>query len=229
MRVLYLHGFASSASSSKATFLTNRFQEQGIQVRTPDLNRPDFSTLTVSRMLQQTDEAIDEMPDEPLVVIGSSLGGFVAIQAAARRPERIHRLALLAPAIDFGGTRMRQLGGTGLADWKRAGRINVFHYGYGRMMPIHYELYEDASHYSAWDVDLLQPVTVFQGRRDESVDPAIVEAWAQERRNVELHMLDDDHQLAASLPFIWSTLRTTLELGDVERPALTSKSRDSRR
>ena len=134
---------------------------------TPDLNMPDFSTLTVSRMLQQTDDAIDELPDEPLVLIGSSLGGFVAIQAAAGRPERVHRLVLLAPAIDFGATRMRQLGNVGLAEWKRAGRMNVFHYGYGRMMPVHYELYEDASHYSADDAYLPQPVLVFQGRHDD--------------------------------------------------------------
>src|SRR6476646_10784236 len=129
MRVLYLHGFASSTASSKARFLSQRFQELGITMSTPDLNMPDFSTLTVSRMLQQTDDAIDELPDEPLVLIGSSLGGFVAIQAAAGRPERVHRLVLLAPAIDFGATRMRQLGNVGLAEWKRAGRINVFHYG----------------------------------------------------------------------------------------------------
>ena len=126
-------------------------------MRTPDLNLPDFSTLTVSRMLQQVDTAIDELPDEPLVLIGSSLGGFVAIHAAAQRPDRVHRLVLLAPAIDFGGDRMRQLGNNDLADWKRFGRTTVFHYGYGRMMPVHYELYEDASHYNALDAMLPQP------------------------------------------------------------------------
>lgn len=228
MRVLYLHGFASSTASSKARFLSQRFQELGITMSTPDLNMPDFSTLTVSRMLQQTDDAIDELPDEPLVLIGSSLGGFVAIQAAAGRPERVHRLVLLAPAIDFGATRMRQLGNVGLAEWKRAGRINVFHYGFGRMMPVHYALFEDASHYSADEAYLPQPVLVFQGQHDDAVDPETVTAWSSRRPNVELHMLDDDHQLAASLPVIWDTIRKSLDLGGVVRQPVTSKSRDSR-
>jgi surfactin synthase thioesterase subunit len=47
------------------------------------------------------------------------------------------------------------------------------------------------------------PVLVFQGRRDTAVDPATVQAWASSRPNVELHMLDDDHQLTSSLSYIW--------------------------
>ena len=45
------------------------------------------------------------------------------------------------------------------------------------------------------DADLKMPILVFQGRRDTAVDPATVEAWSRRRPNVELHMLDDDHQL----------------------------------
>jgi hypothetical protein len=46
-------------------------------------------------------------------------------------------------------------------------------------------------------------VLAFQGRRDAVVSPAIVTRWASTRPNVQLHLLDDDHQLARSLPFIW--------------------------
>ena len=41
-------------------------------------------------------------------------------------------------------------------------------------------------------------------------------------------MLDDDHQLAASLPVIWDTIRKSLDLGGVVRQPVTSRSRDSR-
>jgi len=47
------------------------------------------------------------------------------------------------------------------------------------------------------------PSLVFQGRRDTVVSPSTVERWAAARPNVELHLLDDDHQLTASLPAIW--------------------------
>ena len=85
---------------------------------------------------------------------------------------------LLAPALDFGGDGLSELGERGLAAWKRAGRLTVFHYGYGRMMPVHYELYEDARRYDAMDAELRSRSMVFQGRRDTAVDPATVEAWA---------------------------------------------------
>jgi hypothetical protein len=31
-----------------------------------------------------------------------------------------------------------------------------------------------------------------------------VEQWARARPNASLHLLDDDHQLAASLEYIWA-------------------------
>jgi hypothetical protein len=202
MQVLYLHGFASSPHSSKAAFFTRKFAELGVRMIVPDLNEPDFSTLTVSRMLQQVQEAVSASTG-PLAVIGSSLGGFVAVQAALQHSTRITHLVLLAPALDFDGNRLSELGDRGLDDWKSSNRLAVFHYGYGRMMPVHYGLYADALEYNAFNAQLSQPVQIFQGRFDTAVDPHTVERWAASRPNVELHMLDDDHQLLKSLDQIW--------------------------
>jgi pimeloyl-ACP methyl ester carboxylesterase len=170
---------------------------------TPDFNEPDFSTLTVSRMLAQVGAEIDMAP-EPVALIGSSLGAFVAVNAAAREPARVDRVILLAPALDFGGNRMRDLGDRGLEEWRRTDTLQVFHYGYGRLVPVHYELYSDATKYDAFNARVEQPVLIFQGARDTSVEPATVERWATARSNVELHFLDDDHQLLSSLDVIWA-------------------------
>jgi pimeloyl-ACP methyl ester carboxylesterase len=202
MQVLYLHGFASSPRSSKATFFAEKLAAKGINTVTPDLNEPDFSTLTVTRMLKQAGDVIGAASG-PVAVIGSSLGGFVAVQAALQHGIRVQRLVLLAPALDFDGNRLSDLGDRGLDEWKASNRLDVFHHAYGHLMPVHYELYADARRYSAFDGTLTQPVQVFQGRRDTSVDPDTVERWAAARPNVELHMLDDDHQLLGSLNEIW--------------------------
>jgi pimeloyl-ACP methyl ester carboxylesterase len=204
IHVIYLHGFASSAQSSKAAFFRTRLTALGGQVATPDFNEPDFSTLTVTRMLQQVRQAIDGLPPGPVALIGSSLGGFVAVNAAERFPERIERLVLLAPALDFDGNRLRDLGDRGVDDWRRTNRLDVFHYGYGRMMPVHYELFEDALKYDAFAARVDLPIQVFQGLRDTSVDPETVRRWSASRPNVELHLVDDDHQLHASLERIWT-------------------------
>ena len=209
--VVYLHGFASSSHSSKATYLGERLREAGVEVVTPDLNLPDFSTLTVTRMLDQVGVLL-ERANGPVTLFGSSLGGYVAVNAAARWPQRIERLVLLAPALDFSDQGLGAPGGASLADWQRDGQIVVFHFGYGRLMPIHYELYADARRYDAMRAELSLPVLVFQGTRDTAVNPALVQRWAAARPNVKLHLLDDDHQLTASLPFIWETSRAFLGL-----------------
>ena len=209
--VVYLHGFASSSHSGKATYLGERLRANGVEVATPDLNLPDFSTLTVTRMLDQAGTLIDEAVG-PVTLFGSSLGGYVAVNAAARWPARIERVVLLAPALDFSDEGLGAPGGASLAEWKQAGQILVFHFGYGRMMPIHYGLYEDARRYDAMHADVPMPVLIFQGTRDTAVSPAVVEQWAASRPNVTLHLLDDDHQLTASLPFIWERSRAFLGL-----------------
>jgi hypothetical protein len=210
--VIYLHGFASSSLSSKAVYLGERLRARGIDFQAPDLNLPDFSTLTVTRMLEQT-RSLMERTAEPVTLIGSSLGGFVAANAAAAWPGRVDKLVLMAPALDFSDQGLSGPGGASLDDWKRAGSLNIFHFAYGRMLPIHYELYADARRYNAMNVDLRMPILVFQGRRDSAVNPDTVEAWCQRRPNVELHMLDDDHQLTASLSYIWEKLAAFLERG----------------
>jgi uncharacterized protein len=210
MHVFYLHGFASSARSSKAAYFAAKLRELGVELQTPDFNEPDFSTLTITRMVLQTAAAIDALPGGDVVLIGSSLGAFVAVQAALARPSRVAKLVLLAPALDFGGNRMRSLGGTGIDEWKRTDRLDVFHYGYGCTMPVHYGLYADASGYDCLEAPITLPIQIFQGLRDDAVDPGSVRRWAEARAGVELHMLDDDHQLAASLDYIWEKMKAFL-------------------
>src|ERR1041385_8668182 len=82
--VVYLHGFASSPASSKAQRFARELEARGVSFDCPDLNEPSFETLTVTRMLEQTAAAVRKAGSTPIALIGSSLGGFVALHAAAR-------------------------------------------------------------------------------------------------------------------------------------------------
>jgi len=218
MHVFYLHGFASSARSSKAAFFREHFAAHGVELHAPDLNEPDFSTLTIGRMLDQVRRAVEDVGPGPVVLIGSSLGAFVAVQATLQNARKVDRLVLLAPALDFGGNRVRDLGDRGLDEWRRTNRLEVVHHAYGRVMPVHYELFVDAQRYDSLHAQIDVPILVFQGRRDTAVDPGTVERWSGERPNVELHLLDDDHQLLASLGDIWRD--TARFLGLTPAPSL---------
>ena len=72
--------------------------------------------------------------------------------------------------------------------------------------------YEDSLDYDAFNARVAQPTLVFQGLRDASVDYRTVEAFARTRPNVTLSLLDDDHQLIASLPRIWDGVADFLGL-----------------
>jgi pimeloyl-ACP methyl ester carboxylesterase len=204
--VIYLHGFASSPASSKAVRFERELVRHGVSFACPDFNLPSFEDLTVTRMLEQTREAVRAAPRGPVALIGSSLGAFVAVHAAAQdraaesRAARIDRLVLLAPALDLRDGPQ----GADVDQWRRTGRLRIFHHAWNEHRDVGFALYEDAARYDALGLDLPLPVLIFQGTRDESVDPAMVERWARSRPNVDLRLVDDEHQLSASVDQIWT-------------------------
>jgi alpha-beta hydrolase superfamily lysophospholipase len=216
---VYLHGFASSPASSKATWYARELTWHGVGYACPDFNQPAFETLTVSRMIAQTRAAVAAAASGPVALIGSSLGAYVAVLAAAAdTSRRVDRLILLAPALDFGGNRLTHLGPHSIAEWRRAGRLSIFHYGIGEPRDVGFALYEDAAQHDAFDVSLALPMLVIQGRRDDVVDPLMVERWCATRPTADLHMVDDGHQLADSMPFIWARSRALLGLDGQPEP-----------
>lgn len=203
--VVYLHGFASSPDSSKAQRFRQELEGRGVGFSCPDLNQPDFGTLTTTRMLSQVRDILSQIKESPVALVGSSLGAFVSVHAASRDTTGcIDRLVLLAPALDFGGNRLRQLGADGLEEWRRSGVLRVFHYGDGVEKQVWFQLYEDAAAYDAITLPTTLPTLVFQGDQDTSVDPVMVQQWAQGRPLVDLRMLPDGHQLTDSLDLIWN-------------------------
>jgi len=201
--VLYLHGFASSPQSTKATYLAERCQRHGLTLRAPDFNQPDFSTMTVTRMLDQLDVELPPASGTPATLVGSSLGGALAVLAAERFGPRVSRLVLLAPAVMFAKPGHHLLPPERLDEWRRLGAIPFFHYADRVERPLNYSFYEDSTRYNPFTAAFSQPAIVFQGVRDRAVDPEIVKDFTAARRNVSLTLLEDDHSLVVSLPRIW--------------------------
>jgi pimeloyl-ACP methyl ester carboxylesterase len=200
--LFYLHGFASSARSTKAAYIAERLRGRDVTLHTPDFNEPDFRTLTMTRMLDRVAAECDVL-DGPVALIGSSLGGAVAILAANRLPAAVDRLILLAPAVMFAKPGHHLLPPERIEEWRRRGAMPFFHYGAGAEKLLDYAFYEDAADYDPFATAFSQPTLIFQGRNDASVDPGTVEAFSRVRPNVTLSLLDDDHQLLTSLPAIW--------------------------
>src|SRR5213593_281725 len=210
--IFYLHGFASSPKSTKVGYFTEQLRAHGITLVCPDLNQPDFRTLTMTRMLEQLEQQLPQAEGSPAVLMGSSLGGTLAILAAARAPSRVGRLVLFAPAVMFAKPGHHLLPPERIDEWRRRGSLPFLHYGANEDRELDYAFYDDSLHYDAFHAVVPQQTLIFQGLRDTSVDPRTVEAFANARPNVTLSLLEDDHQLIASLPRIWHDIQPFLGL-----------------
>jgi pimeloyl-ACP methyl ester carboxylesterase len=202
----YLHGFASSPRSTKVQYFTRALAQAGVDVRCPDFNQPAFETMTMTRMLGRLDAELTAAGG-PATLIGSSLGGTLAILAAARFTARVDRLVLLAPAVRFGDPDHHLLRREQIEIWKARGEFEFFHYADGAPRRLAYAFFEDSLKYDAFGTLFPQPTLIFQGTRDSVIDWHDVEQFAATRPNVALSLVDDDHQLVASLPRIWNDVQ----------------------
>jgi pimeloyl-ACP methyl ester carboxylesterase len=197
-RNVYLHGFASSPQSSKAQFFRKRFEEQGLTLEIPSLDGGDFTHLTITGQLQILDDAVDGRPS---ILIGSSLGGYLAALYAARHAN-IEKLVLMAPALQFPSRWRERYSPEELARWQREGAVPVFHYGYKREVPLGYQFLEDSRNYED-EPEFTQPALVLHGSRDPVVPASISIGYAARHPNITLRLFDSGHELTDVLEDLW--------------------------
>lgn len=209
MRYIYLHGFASGPGSSKARFFAAKFAELERNLLVPDLAEGDFERLTITRMLDVIDSVREA---KRCALLGSSLGGYLAALYAFRNPSAVDRLVLMAPGFEFPSRWPQYIGPERMAEWRAKGRLEFFHYGAGRQLPLGWSFMEDAAKYP--DVpNFGQPGLIFHGTRDDVVPDAVSRSFAADHRNAELRLLDSGHELNDVTGVMWQHVRRFLTLG----------------
>ena len=203
MRIVYLHGFASSPLSSKAQFFLGKFAERGVPMEIPRLDEGCFEELTISGQLRVIEHTVGE---RPAILMGSSLGGYLAALFAVRHPSLVERMVLLAPAFQF-PRRWRER--YSLEDWKRKGSLPFFHYGDGRERRLGYKFAEDSAQYED-EPQFHQPALILHGLQDNVVPAGISSTYAARHPNVELVLLDSGHELTDVLDTMWSRVSSYL-------------------
>ena len=196
-RILYLHGFASSPSSTKARYFRRLLEAAGACVEVPDLAAGDFEHLTLTAQLAVLAQAA---AGEPVALMGSSLGGYLAALYAARHPE-VSRLVLLAPAFAFARRWRERLGADVVAQWRRSDTLQVFHYGDKLDHPLHYGLLPDSDRYEEFP-DFHQPALIFHGAHDDAVPAGYSRRFAAQHPNARLEILSSGHDLLDVLDYM---------------------------
>jgi uncharacterized protein len=209
MNYIYLHGFASSPQSYKAKYLSDRFQETGINLQIPDLNQNDFSHLTLSRQIEQV-KTLFPCDREPVTIIGSSFGGLTAAWLGEKYLQ-VERLILLAPAFNFSEHWLSKLGEEVIQKWQQSEYFSVYHYGEKRSLPLHYQFVIDCDRYPESELKKSISTLIFHGINDNVIPVRASQNYAIDRPWVKLIELDSDHTLGEPMSEIWQTIKEFIQ------------------
>lgn len=205
--VVWLGGFMSDMAGTKAQALADWALAQGRAFLRFDYlghgeSSGNFRDGTISRWRGDAVAAIEALTEGPLVLVGSSMGGWLSCLVAMAIPERLHAMVLIAPAADFTEALMRPgLPPEALAaieqdgEWIRPSLYEPTGY------PITKGLLEDGARWTILGapVPIEVPVRILQGREDPDVPwtHALELANAIKGQDVVFTLIKDgDHRLS---------------------------------
>jgi len=203
MSFAYLHGFASGPGSRKARAFADRFASLGLELAVPSLDQGNFQRFTITRAREAVAATMSGMTS-PRVLVGSSMGAWLALLESARTP--VDTLVLLAPAVDFSNRWHARHHADELARWRSEGSRPFFHFGAKQLLPLDSAFLDDLAHHDALPA-VTVPTLVFQGLRDDVVTPDATRRFVAANPLATLVELDSDHELGDALDTI---LRRTL-------------------
>ena len=203
---IYLHGFASSPQSNKAQYLSDRFAREGIDLKILDLNRGDFTNLTLTRQIAQT-AATFASTNNPITIIGSSFGGLTAAWVANQYPQ-VTSLILLAPAFGFPHSWLSRLGAAQIKQWQKTNFLSVYHYGADRYLPLNYQFIIDAGNYDPAKLQRDLPTLIIHGKHDDVVPIEVSHIYTSQHSQTRLVELASDHGLNDVKEIIWQHIKT---------------------
>lgn len=214
MRIVYLHGFASSPQSSKARFFGEKFRQAGIPFAAPALDQGDFEGLTITSQLEVIHSAVGDGASG-VVLMGSSLGGYLAAlfatTFAATHAQAVDRLILMAPAFDFLNRWKARLSPEEIVRWKTQGWFPIYHYGAKAERRLGYQFLEDGARYPGVP-DFSQRALILQGTEDPVVPAAGSQDFAKEHPSVRLALFPSGHELTDVLDGLWREVACFLDI-----------------
>ena len=205
--VVWIGGFRSDMEGTKALALEAAARERGWNYLRYDhfahgRSSGDWRQATVGRWREDAVALVDSL-EGPVIPVGSSMGGWIALLLALARPDRLAGLVLVNPAQDF----TERLMWPGLADHERQailreGETLIVEEGLGDYV-LTRRMFEEARDWLLLDgpIAIAAPVHILQGRADDVVpwrhQSALIERLCG--GDVRLDLIEGgDHRLSTS-------------------------------
>jgi len=204
--VVFLPGFRSDMTGDKATALAALCEARGHAMLRFDYSGHgasdgDFLDGTIGAWAEDALAAIDALTDGPLILVGSSMGGWIGLLTALARPERVAAFVGIAGAPDFTQRLMwDSMTPAEQATLKRDGVLHVPSQ-YGEPTPITMQLIEDGARHRVLTgrIALHCPVRLLHGQNDPDVPWQLALTIAEQAESQDVRVIlvkDGDHRLS---------------------------------
>ncbi len=217
--VVFLGGFASDMTGTKASYLAERCGKAGcaflrFDYRGHGQSSGDFRFCTIGDWFEDACAAFDRLTQGPQILVGSSMGGWLALMLARVRPGSVKAVVGIAAAPDFTEDFIwDNLTAAQRAQLTRTGEIADPTAPPDHQAPITFRLIEEGRKHLVLREPLMVscPVRLLQGQRDTEVPwrhaLRIAEHIPHEDVRVTL-IKDGDHRLSrpADLDLLWQTI-----------------------
>ena len=104
--LVFLPGYASDMEGTKAVAIDSFAERRNLAILRFDYSGTGssggrFEDGTLDQWLEEALALIDQLTEGPLIVIGSSMGGWIGLHLGLARPDRVRALIGIAAAPDF--------------------------------------------------------------------------------------------------------------------------------
>jgi alpha-beta hydrolase superfamily lysophospholipase len=175
--VVYVHGFGSTRGGEKAVALEAACGRRGWTFASFDFRGHGQSTGTLlelrgSGLLEDLEAMRDYLVGRGMqryCLVGSSMGGWVSAWFTLRHPSRVVACAMIAPALDFVGSRWELLTQEERERWKQTGRLRIKNQWID--VELGYSMAEEVAQFpvSRLAAELARPMLIFHGLLDDTV------------------------------------------------------------
>jgi len=204
--VVFLHGFMADKYGTKAQFLEDWCGREGLAYLSFDQTGHGqseglFEDGTIGSWASDSVAVIEALTTGPQVLVGSSMGGWLALLVALRVPQRVAGMVLVAAAADFTEGLWHHLTPQQRDAVEREGAfVRDTPYATNPLIFTR-ALFADGQNHSLLrePIDITVPIRLMHGQRDDSVpwQTSLTLAERLTSRDVEVLLFKSgDHRLA---------------------------------